>query len=180
LVDVQTIGVVVTAASVSVAAIYYIMNLRETMRNRKITLTNNLMQSFLTPEGCLRFAEMLNMQWSDIKDYYMKYDSNINPSNFAMRYSYWSTIDLIGHIYKEKLVDLETLYSVTGPFVVWTWVKFNLIIKDYRKMAYGKDMFRDFEDLARVMYELKKQRDPSFLADQTYFTPEDYVKTFGK
>ncbi len=170
----------ITSASVTVAALYYVQTLREHKKDRRITLTNSLMQSFLTPEGCRRFAELLNMRWSDLRDYYMKYDSNVNPENFANRYSYWSTMDLIGHLYKEKLVDLETLYSVSGPFVIWTWVKFHSIIGDYRRIAYGEDMMRDFEDLARVMYGMKLERDPSFKADQTYFTPEDYRLAFLK
>jgi len=51
MVDAQTVGIVVTAASVTVAAIYYIYNLRVSNRMSRITLTNSILQTHITPES---------------------------------------------------------------------------------------------------------------------------------
>jgi hypothetical protein len=47
LVDVQTVGVLVTAASVSVAAIYYIFTLRTNQKNLKMNLETRQAQLFM-------------------------------------------------------------------------------------------------------------------------------------
>lgn len=45
--DVQTIGVLVTATSVTIAAIYYVMTLRASQRNMKTNLETRQAQLFM-------------------------------------------------------------------------------------------------------------------------------------
>jgi len=45
----------------------------------------NIMQSFLSEEGALRWVDLLSMQWNDFEDYKKKYDSSVNPGNYAKR-----------------------------------------------------------------------------------------------
>jgi len=41
--EIQSVYYIVAATGVLVAAVFYILNMRETTRNRRLTLTNNLM-----------------------------------------------------------------------------------------------------------------------------------------
>jgi hypothetical protein len=59
LVDLQLIGVLVTATSVTIAAIYYIVNLKETLRNRRVALATSLMQTFISEEGSRRWIDII-------------------------------------------------------------------------------------------------------------------------
>jgi hypothetical protein len=59
LVDLQLIGVLVTATSVTIAAIYYIVNLKETLRNRRVALATGLMQTFISEEGSRRWIGII-------------------------------------------------------------------------------------------------------------------------
>ena len=71
--DVQTIGVLITAASVSVAAIYYIMTLRVQQTNMKLTLETRQAQfmmqlndSMTNVEVYKDWLELMNMEWTDL------------------------------------------------------------------------------------------------------------------
>ena len=87
------------AISVVLGVIYYTINLRETMRNRKVALTASLMQNFVSEEGSRRFIELLQMEWKDFDDYEAKYDSSVNLDNFAKRNTVWKTCDILGYQY---------------------------------------------------------------------------------
>lgn len=75
LVVLQSLSYVAAAIGVCAAASYYIFNLRETTRSRRVALTNTLIQSFISEEGSRRWADMMNMEWKDFDDFYKKYDS---------------------------------------------------------------------------------------------------------
>ena len=84
MVDVQTIGVLVTAASVTVAAIYYIMTLRATQRNMKTTLETRQAQFLMSLYQRWSDSEyqdnwfftMFKMSWSDYEDFTKKYPAD--------------------------------------------------------------------------------------------------------
>ena len=77
--EIQTAYYMVAATGVLIAAIFYVHNLRETAKNRRVTLTTSLMQPVLTKEG-MRDFELNSIDWSDLED--LKYDSRVNPDNF--------------------------------------------------------------------------------------------------
>ncbi len=174
LVDAQTIGVLVTAASVTVAAIYYIMTLRINQRNGRITLTNNIMQSILTKENQKDFGELMNMTWVDYDDFEKKYGSDYNLDNFAKRMSAWSTYDALGNLLRQSLADLDTIYNSGTICILWTWVKFKPVIEEHRRRYGGKDAFNGFEYLGDSLMRLKKLNDPGFKfpAEFTRYIPE--------
>ena len=98
--EIQAAYYMVAATGVLIAATFYVLSLRETTLNRKAILTNNLMQYFLSEEGALRFIDLLQMQWSDMDDYMKKYDSSMNPKNFAKRIAFWNTCEMLGYQYR--------------------------------------------------------------------------------
>ena len=65
LVEIQATYYMVAATGVLVATMYYIMNLRETRRNGRITLTNNLIQMFFKSESNRITIELLHTEWTD-------------------------------------------------------------------------------------------------------------------
>jgi hypothetical protein len=69
LVVLQSLSYTAGAISVVLGVIYYMINLRETMRNRRVTLTNALMQSFVSEEVSKRHAEIMQAEWEDFDDF---------------------------------------------------------------------------------------------------------------
>ena len=164
---------------VCVAAFYYVMNLRETNNNRKITATINLMQSLSTPEFYELGKELMNMRWSDFEDYRRKYDYTVNYENFTARMLIWDKYDIIGLLLKRGLIDIETLNSVASQPLTLRWMIFKPIIDEYRKFSYGKDAFSNWEYAAYELAKYKIKRDPTWKFNNESFTPEMFDKTFN-
>lgn len=90
MVDAQTFGVLVTAVSVSVAAVYYVMTLRVQQTNMKHTLETRQAQFFIqfyqngfgTVEGLKRWIEILHYEFKDYDEFEEKYGSenNLRPA----------------------------------------------------------------------------------------------------
>jgi hypothetical protein len=171
----QHISYIAGAMGVCVAAAYYIMNLRETTRNRRVTLTTTLMQSFISEEGSKRFIDLLNMEWKDYDDFYRKFDSSVNPNNFAMRNTVWNICDILGFQYMSGLLDLGTLWSACNSAVPAAWDKFGPIIEEYKKR--GEMYSHTYEYFEYLAYELSKimaDTDPSYKIAPIYKLDEYY------
>jgi hypothetical protein len=180
MVDVQTVGVLVTATSVTVAAIYYIINLRETAKNRRVALTTSLMQSFISEEGSKRWMELINMKWSDYDDFEEKYGSRTNLDNFAKRNTVWRTCEILGYQYRQGLIDFGTLYAICNNAVPITWVKFKSVLDEQMKRGYSpKDTYDNFEYLAFEISKKMEKIDPNFRASGA-FKPDEYYEAFGR
>jgi hypothetical protein len=159
----QSVSYMAGALGVCVAALSFAFNMRATTKNRRASLTNNLMNSFLSEEGMKRWNELLTMNWKNFEDYHRKYDSTVNPDNFAKRESFWNTCDLIGYQYKEELVDIGTVYNAGGFLIVESWLKFKPIIEEYRKTEYAIDEYENYEYVANALIRIKEKRDPSYM-----------------
>jgi hypothetical protein len=173
--DVQTIGVLVTAASVSIAAIYYMLTLKTNQRNLSMNLETRQSQ-FMSQisdeinslENWKIAWELLGMEWTDWEDFERKYGSDYNLDNFAMRNSAWNGYDLFSAMLRDGLVDAETLYNsvTTGPFMLWA--KLEDVIREQRRRYVGVDYLANFEYLAKEMLRIKLQRDPSYKMPETF------------
>ena len=166
---------------VCIAAIYYAFNLRETSRNRKIAYTTNFMQAFYSKENSRRYIDLLGMNWKDLEEYLKKYDSRVNPENFADRWSFMGMLDVLGYQYKAGLIDLPTIYELNWAPIIMTWIKFRPIINMYKKTDYGKDQYANFELIANALWKLKMDKDPSW-KDHAMpgYAREDIVNAFSK
>jgi hypothetical protein len=160
LAEIQAAYYMVAATGVLAAAVFYIVNLRETTKNRRITFTNSMMQQLLTEEGVRREMDCYSMQWKDFNDFMQKYDSRVNPENYTKRMSLWLMYDSIGHLYRSGLIDLDTVASVGQAFILWDWLKFKPIIEEYRKTDLGPRGFRNFEYLAESILRWRESYEP--------------------
>jgi hypothetical protein len=159
----QSVSYMAGALGVCIGALSFAFNIRSTEKSRRASLTNNLMNSFLSEEGVKKWLELLTMEWKDFEDYYRKYDSTVNPDNYAKRESFWCTCDLIGYQYREGLVDLGTVYHAGGPWIIESWLKFKPIIEVYRKTEYAIDEYENYEYVANALMKMREKRDPSFI-----------------
>ena len=158
--DVQTAYYMVAATGVLVAAVFYIVNLRETTKNRRITFTNSVMQQLLTEEGVRREIDCYLMQWIDFDDFKRKYDSRVNPENYSKRMSLWLQYDSMGYLYKSGLIDLDTVANVGGGLLLWDWLKFKPIIEELRKRDLGPNGLSNFEYLAEAVLRRRESFEP--------------------
>ena len=134
--EIQAAYYMVAATGVLVAAIYYIINLRTSQKNMRITLTNNLMQSQLSEESWRKWIELMNMEWKNYDNFEKKYGSDYNSDNFSKRMNLRHSYNSLGNLLRSGLADRDTLYNAGLRTTVWLWVKFKPIIEENRR-RYG-------------------------------------------
>jgi len=132
---------------------YYVLNLMETRRSRRITLTTTLMQHFMTKEGSREIADLISMEWSDLDDYKRKYDHRVNLENFSMRIAVWRLFDSIGLLYRKGLLDLETINSGSTGIIPSLWRKFKPVVEMYRETDFHRSTWENWEYLAERLQE---------------------------
>jgi hypothetical protein len=173
--DAQTVGVLVTAASVTVAAIYYIFTLKMNMRTQELALKTQqqnletrrvgLMDSILTRsinyESMKSIFELLRYEWSDYGDFERKYGSENNVEAAARRYAVWNAYDTLGMMLRRGMVEMDDIYRA-GSQCLYIWVKYKPIIEENRRRYNGQSYLRDFEYLYEEMMKAKLSRDPSY------------------
>ena len=152
--EIQTIYYMVAATGVLVAAAYYIFNIKEKNNNRRVALTSNLMQTFISEDGLRRYHEVMTMQWKDVDDFMKKYDSSVSQEYFAKRHAVWNTWDVLGYLVKKRMIDIETIFAVSGGEVVNSWAKWKPIIELFREKE-GLDQYTYWEYLASEMSNWK-------------------------
>ncbi|MGD0805643.1 MAG: hypothetical protein ABSA11_16400 [Candidatus Bathyarchaeia archaeon] len=156
MVDAQTIGVLVTATSVTVAAIY-IMNLRETRKTRKMQFLQQNLTS-LGVEGYKQYVTLMNMEWRDYDDFERKYGSDNNPEAYSLRLANWSYYNNLGYLVSEGLIDPDTLLDLQGEGTIWMWMKWESIIKEIR-VRYGQlELVKWFDYLVERLVEVSRRR----------------------
>jgi len=181
----QAVSYIMGSLGVFLAAIYYVFNMRTTLlarqeankaqrqqqvkeeMNKKIQLTNTMLQTLCKLETQQISGELLNYTWTDPQDFLDKYDSTVNPDSFAKRMTLFSIYETLGYLIKQEVIDKELIYINGGNSAIFLWAKFKPILEEYRRIAYGSDMFSYFEYFAGEMWRIKQSRDPSFTRDQT-------------
>jgi hypothetical protein len=150
LAEIQAAYYMVAATGVIVAAAYYVMNLRvqrenmrEASKNRKIALTNTLLQTLTSEAGLKRYISLVSMEWKDWADFDRKYDSKVNEDNFVMRALFASNCSNIGYLLKEGVIDVESVYQLCGEEIMDVWLKLKPVHYRFVETGdYGKDSIK--------------------------------------
>jgi hypothetical protein len=158
MVTVETISIVFTGLSVSLAVFYYINTLRYQSRARKTEMFMRLFERRNTTEVTRNFFRHMQTQWDDYEDYMQKYDSAVNPESAAIRNSHWAWYDGLGLLLRDGLVDRETVYSLQGIPCLLVWFKWETVLKGIRKGTLGEDWMESFEYLANEMIRMRQER----------------------
>jgi hypothetical protein len=150
MVDAQTIGVLVTAASVSVAAIYYIMTLRSQQKNMKATLQTREAQLFMmlysktsSEEFSRHLINMLTVEWNSYEDFKAKVIND--PEKAVSLQVIVAAWEGIGVLVRENLIDIKLIALYCAGPTRKLWEKFRPEIEVYRKEI----------DYSRYMSEMK-------------------------
>jgi hypothetical protein len=85
MVDIQTVSIVVVSASVVIAAIYYILQIRHQKRTRDTDLVIRLYSYITSDEWEKAYMKMLSVEYYDYNDFAEKYGGWVseNPVSIA-------------------------------------------------------------------------------------------------
>jgi hypothetical protein len=82
MVDLQTVGILMTGVSVTVAVIYYMFTLRINMNTRQMETCRLAMSDMTSQTGLNRYATVMTSEWKDYDDFNQKYGWS-NPEMFG-------------------------------------------------------------------------------------------------
>jgi hypothetical protein len=134
-----------TGVSVTVAAIYYIMMLRNTNENRKAQMLTEFNRTINSKEWLLDLHESMNYEWKDFNDFWQKYGHS-NPEAHCKWISILNSMGTPFTLLKYGLVDEEMLRDYLGPVSFMPfWEKFYPAIKEMRVILDYPDMCKSME-----------------------------------
>lgn len=155
---VQMVSQIAGALGVCIAAIYYVMNLKnaqknmlEAEKNRKSTFSMNQLQFAGTVEWSKLWLEVLSFQFNSFEDFKKKYDTSTSLENFAKRSAVLSRYEYLGQQFKMGLINIDDINPMTGYTMVLLWLKFKPIIEGYRRTEWPKNAYSGYEYLADAM-----------------------------
>ena len=161
MVDVQTIGVLVTAVSVTVAVIYYMFTLRINMKSREMEICRLATSDMSSQTGLNRYATVMTLEWKDYEDFMQRYGYS-NPEIYGKITSQFFMLESMGVLVKSGVAPAETMYYLGGYGVLRLWEKYKDVIQGRRDAAFGRDYMIHLEYLAVEMMKIKMRHDASF------------------
>jgi hypothetical protein len=177
----QTIGILLTGLTVSIAAIYYTLTLRYTRRNQELQLETRQIQTFMNFVNHTKTTEFLK-QWVDVTfhqewkthaEWMDKYGPMTNIESFANFFRVLNIYESIGALVKRDVMDPELFYDSTAPgATIMTWEKVEPWIRHRRETYNVPNLFRSFEHLYNEMIRIRGMRraEHSRREHQTAFT----------
>jgi len=160
----QTIGILLTAVTVSIAAVYYTMTLRYTRRNQELTLRSQeqaketrqaqlLMQIYETyrsSEFRLLAEEIINQEWTDYDDFWERYGPINNPGVWSKWGSVAAFFNGVGVLLKKELIDIDLVEELISNQAFVLWVRMEPILTGWRENIVSR---RFGEEAASKKYE---------------------------
>jgi hypothetical protein len=135
----QTIGILLTAVTVSIAAIYYTLTLRYTRRNQELQLETRQAQLFMQiynrfqeVEFRKNFNDVLTREWEDYDDYVRKYGRFTNPTAQAASTSIGLFFEGLGVLLERGLLDVDMVSDLMSSPVRLYWEKMSPIFMGMR------------------------------------------------
>jgi len=164
MVTVETVSIVFTGLSISLAAFYYIMTLRNAQRTQEMQLETRQTQIFmqiyqqLNSEDSFRtWAELMNIECENYDEFLRKYDSVVNPDSLGKRSHIWWSYHTIGVLLQDGIIEPELVYRLMGPLIIMQWQKWSGIIEDSRQGENVPESLWGFEYLYIEMNKLREQ-----------------------
>jgi hypothetical protein len=154
---------------VIVAATYYLLMVRNTIRTRQAQLFMEIYQQYSSEDVQKTFIDLLHLEWIDIVDFERKYGSGDYPELYAKREAHFAWYDGMGVLLKKNLVDPEMVYETLGHGgAIYMWNKFGSLIKEQREIYNVPDRFTGFEYLAEEMKKMKEKKGYTVTVPESY------------
>jgi hypothetical protein len=129
----QTIGILITGISLTVAAFYYIMTLRNQEKARQAQLFMQLYNRFQSIEFHRQFNKLLEWEFNDFEDFLNKYGRENNPEAYALRGSVGGYFEGMGVLVKRGLIDVTLADDLISGAIMLFWDKFGPIYLEMRE-----------------------------------------------
>ncbi len=161
MITIETISIVFTGISISLAAFYYINTLRNTRRNQELQLETRqaqlftqLYSEFRRPETLRLYFKALQMTWDDYDDFVKKY--GLEGWEERVPFTHMNLyFDEIGVLLEEGLIDVNLVINLIGGTFRLYWEKFEPYVLERR---IRDNMPRYYDKMEYLYNEIEKIR----------------------
>jgi hypothetical protein len=158
---VQIISNIAGALGVCIAVIYYVLNLRNTQQNMKMTLETRqaLFTYYLDKIEDKTYADNFNelsrkWQWSDYDDFMAKYGPAANPAEWWKLTLTLTPMEELGILTKHGVFDPAMIFDQMFGYIISFWEKFEPVLNEYRKRSNSGRSWEYCEDFYFIMKEM--------------------------
>jgi len=157
MVDVQTFSIVVASASVTLAAIYYVWQIRHQTKMRQTELVIKI-SSFGTRRDFLEAcADIFEAEFEDYDDVVRKYGAPFSKKPMPMSFFIVGNfMERVGVLLKNKLLDVSLVSQLLT--VTDFWEKMKPVIEGIRKEENNQNYYACFEYLYDEMKKIEQPR----------------------
>jgi len=156
MIDLQTVLTYLTLISVPVGIFYYIMTLRNTQKTQKLNATYRLLEVYRDENEYSKWLEVKNLEWDSPDDFWEKYGESKTPEIAAKYGTMFQYYDGLGYLWKEGVIDLQSLAVYFGWGCIILWERYKPIIESYRE--HYLDFCIYWEQLTEALEELIGER----------------------
>ena len=158
MIDIQTISIVLAALSFILAATYYILNIQNQRETRQAQLFMNIYNNHTSFQNITILNEILQWEWEDLDDFFDKYWIPKNTEAFNKWSYYFSTLEGLGILIKDKMLDPELIYSSQWASIILLWEKFLPVVEAVRVRGNMPHAYEDPEFLYDEMIRLRDKK----------------------
>jgi hypothetical protein len=153
MVGIQEVSIAVASASVTIAAIYYVWQIRHQTKTRQTDLVMRLYSTYYSKEFTEALTRYLNADFKNYDDFVEKYGPILSETPVQIAFMMVGTFfEGIGELLHKKLIDVEIVEDLFNVELYWT--KTEPLMKELRKQ-FSPRLWEWFE----YLYNEMKKRD---------------------
>ena len=126
MVDVQTISIAIASASVALAAIYYVLQVRHLSKMRRTDLVIRLYSVYASDSFQKEWHTFMTEETNDYATYRKKYGVEIAPCALFF--------NELGVLLNEKLIDIHLVDKLFGRVILYFWKRAKPLVDSGRKL----------------------------------------------
>jgi hypothetical protein len=159
-VDIQTVSIAVASASVTLAAIYYIWQIRHQSKIRQTDLIMRLYSTIVTREFVENDVSIFHQDVDDLESFMHKYGSFLkfmespDYAPYMMDHEFFEGVGILLH---KKLIDIELVDDLFSSPIIMIWEKTLPITKALREYFKRPQLSEWFEYLYNEMKKREQQ-----------------------
>jgi hypothetical protein len=156
MVDVQTVSIAIASASVTVAAFYYVWQIRHQSKLRQTDLVINLSSEFKSKEFMEAFVNVYEAEFRDYDDFVKKYGKLFSTDKVPMSFMVMGNFfEQVGVLLRNNLIEPSLINQLVPVSMVWE--KMKPFIADVRKEYQEPRLWEWFEYLYNEMQKREQK-----------------------
>ncbi|MCW4012045.1 MAG: hypothetical protein NWF07_03535 [Candidatus Bathyarchaeota archaeon] len=156
---IEYLPIVLTGIGLTASILYYSIILRNANKTQKMQLETRQVQMFMMIGNVRNSIEFQRLfyrvayidEWSDIEDYYRKYNPEKNLDGYSEHLYIWQLFDTIGFLLEKSVIDLSFLDDLLKTSIMDVWIKYEPVIYALRERSSKPKLWKQFEYLANEL-----------------------------